>query len=641
MKLKNSSNKQSKSAQNTLISNVNDVTASPVLSSDVLASSNIAAQTAYSTTLTDSKQASKNSELFTQETFDIATPSVKKSASKSTKNSKSSNNVSKSSAKSKSSSDNSKSEQNSSSSNSEAVKTEAPKKKISLGSKKATLKIENTKKELESLPEAKKVDSDNTKMKILFAASEAAPFVKTGGLGDVVGSLPKAIAKKGDCDVRVVIPLYSAIDEKWRSQMKFIGHTNVNLAWRNLYCGVFSLDYEGVTYYFIDNEYYFKRIGIYGSFDDAERYAFFSKAVLDILYMLDYRPDIIHCNDWQTALTPVYLRLLYKNDYTMNKIKTVFTIHNLQYQGRFTGAILGDVFGLGSQYYERDVLEFYKDVNLMKGAIMLSDKVTTVSPTYANEVQYKYYAYGLEGVLSANSHKLVGILNKIDTEMYDPNSDNFIFSKYSAKNPEGKRENKSALLKLLGLNEASDDVPVIGIVSRLVEHKGLDLICSSIDELMKEDIRLIVVGTGEWRYEQMLKDAMHRYPGKMSVNIVFSTDLASKVYAGSDIILMPSKNEPCGLTQMIAMRYGAIPVVRETGGLRDTVRPYNEFTGEGNGFSFANYTSNDMLHVVRQAIGYFRNKPVWNKLVSRNLSDDYSWNTSADEYENLYKDLCK
>ena len=638
MKLRGSSNKKAKSVQNPLISNVNDVAAAPVLSADILAASNITAQTAYATTLADNSNSSKASGVFAAETFDIA--NTKTAASKSSRSAKSAKSASKSAA---SSENNVKSEKNSSVPNSgtDTKRIEAPKKKISLGSKKANLKIENTKKELESLPEAKKMDSNNTKIKILFAASEAAPFVKTGGLGDVVGSLPKALAKKGNCDVRVVIPLYSAIDEKWRSQMKFIGHTNVNLAWRNLYCGVFSLDYEGVTYYFIDNEYYFKRIGIYGSFDDAERYAFFSKAVLDILYMLDYRPDVIHCNDWQTALTPVYLRLLYKNDYTMNKIKTVFTIHNLQYQGRFTGAILGDVFGLGSQYYERDVLEFYKDVNLMKGAIMLSDKVTTVSPTYANEVQYKYYAYGLEGVLSANSHKLVGILNKIDTDMYDPNSDNFIFSKYSAKNPEGKKENKAALLKLLGLAEANDNVPVIGIVSRLVEHKGLDLICSSIDELMKEDVRLIVVGTGEWRYEQMLKDAMHRYPGKMSVNIVFSTDLASKVYAGADMILMPSKNEPCGLTQMIAMRYGAIPIVRETGGLRDTVRPYNEFTGEGNGFSFANYTSNDMLHVVRQAIGYFRNKSVWNTLVARNLSDDYSWNTSADEYENLYKTLCE
>lgn len=477
------------------------------------------------------------------------------------------------------------------------------------------------------------------KIKILFAASEAAPFVKTGGLADVVGSLPLALSKDKDCDARVIIPLYECIDAKWRQSMQYLGNINVNLAWRNLYCGLFCLERSGVTYYFIDNEYYFKRREIYGAFDDAERFAFFSKAVLEVMHMIGYAPDIIHCSDWQTALIPVYLRTLYKNDYFVNNIKTIFTIHNIQYQGRFDSRVLGDVMGLSPQCGIGDALEFYKDVNVMKGAICFADYVTTVSPSYAEDIQNYYYSYGLDGILSSNKGKLRGILNAIDTDVFNPSTDPHLFKNYSADSVSGKAENKAALLRLLGLREAGDQTPVIGLISRLVSHKGLDLLCAGLDELMREDIRLVVLGTGDWKYEQFLKDSIHRYQGKLSANIMFSTDLANKIYAGSDILLMPSQSEPCGLTQLISMRYGTIPLVRETGGLKDTIVPYNEYTGEGNGFSFSNYNMYDMLHVVRRAIGFYKDKNVWNKLVLRALNGDYSWKSSAAEYKNLYKML--
>ena len=475
------------------------------------------------------------------------------------------------------------------------------------------------------------------KIKVLFAASEAAPFVKTGGLADVVGSLPAALSKS--CDARVILPLYESIDGKWRSQMKYLGNITVGLAWRNLYCGLFSLERGGVTYYFIDNEYYFKRREIYGCFDDAERFAFFSKAVLDVLPMLGYTPDIIHCSDWQTALVPIYLRTLYKHHSDLSGIKTVFTIHNIQYQGRFGSCVLGDVFGLGADCGIGDALEFYKDVNLMKGAICFADYVTTVSPSYSGDIQNPYYAYGLNGILSSNSGKLCGIINALDTDVYNPDTDPHLFKNYSARDFSGKAENKTALLKLLGLREANEYTPVIAVVSRLVSSKGMDLLCGALDQLMQEDIRLVILGTGDWNYEQCFKDAVSRYNGKLSANIMFSTDMANKIYAGSDILLMPSKSEPCGLAQLIALRYGTIPLVRETGGLRDTITPYNEYTGEGNGFSFSNYNMYDMLHVIRRAIGFYKDKNVWNKLVARALSGDYSWKTSAVEYENLYKRL--
>ena len=475
-------------------------------------------------------------------------------------------------------------------------------------------------------------------MKILYVASEAAPWVKTGGLGDVAGSLPQALAALGH-DVRVVIPLYSAIDSGLREQMRYVKNFYVRLAWRNQYCGVFETKREGVTYYFLDNEYYFCRGQIYGEYDDAERFAFFSKAALDLLRQVDFRPDVLHCNDWQTALVSIYLRLQYVMDSFYEGMKLAFTIHNIQYQGRYGPEIMENVLGISRREYDNGFLEQDGDVNFMKGAIICSDAVTTVSPSYAQEIQSPYYAYGLEGVLRLCAGKLHGILNGIDTALYDPRTDPHLFAPYSAEDPAGKRVNKEELMRLCGL-QAGEKTPVIGMVSRLVAHKGLDLVECVLDELLAEDVRLVVVGTGEWRYEQMFRQAQARFPGKVSAHLVFSGDLANKIYAGSDLFLMPSHSEPCGLAQMIAMRYGTIPVVRETGGLRDTVRPYWAETGEGTGFTFANYNAHDMLYVIRQACGLFRNDPAaWRALMKRDMGLDFSWDGSARRYVDVYQSL--
>lgn len=473
-------------------------------------------------------------------------------------------------------------------------------------------------------------------MKIMYVASEVAPFIKTGGLGDVAGSLPKALAAKGH-DVAVFCPLHSAIDPDWRTQMSFVKNAYVQLAWRNQYCGVFRMDMDDVTYYFIDNEYYFSRTQVYGQYDDAERFAFFSKAVLEILPDLDWKPDVIHCNDWQTALVPIYYSLLFGTRPFYQGIKTVYTIHNIQYQGQYGREILEYVLGIDDAHYRSGFMVLDGDVNLMKAAILAADAVTTVSPTYAQEIQTEYYGYRLDPILRENSAKLHGVLNGIDMELFDPKSDTHLYKNYGPESLEDKVENKRELLKICGL-EGDDDTPVIGMVSRFVDHKGLDLVEAVLHDILGEDIRLIVLGKGEWRYEQMFIEAKRLYPAKISASIMFSGDLAEKIYAGADMFLMPSRTEPCGLAQMIAMRYGTIPIVRETGGLRDTVQAFVDYQGTGNGFTFASYNAHDMLHVIGEACGVYRhNKKAWKHLMEQGMTADFSWNASAEEYITIYE----
>ena len=462
-------------------------------------------------------------------------------------------------------------------------------------------------------------------MKIMYVTSECAPFIKTGGLGDVAGSLPQALAAKGH-DVRVFCPLYSAIDQSMREKFYYIKNAYVRLGWRNQYCGIFRYEADGVTYYFIDNEY-----------DDAERFAYYSKAVLEVLPDLEWKPDVINCNDWQTALVPVYYNLMFASRPFYENIKTVFTIHNIQYQGRYGREILEYVLGIDDAHFRSGFMAMDGDVNLMKAAIVASTAVTTVSPTYANEIQTEYYGYRLDSVLRMNSYKLHGILNGINMDAFNPETDSKIFKNYGPNNPQDKLVNKTELLKLCGL-EGDANTPVIGIVTRFVDQKGLDLVEAVLPDILADDVRLIVLGTGDYRYEQMFIEAKRRWPDKVSASIMFSGDLANRIYAGADMFLMPSKFEPCGLAQMIALRYGTIPIVRETGGLKDTVHAFVDYAGTGNGFTFASYNAHDMLHVIREACGVFRfNKPAWSKLIMQGMQSDFSWGSSADKYIEVYK----
>ena len=472
-------------------------------------------------------------------------------------------------------------------------------------------------------------------MNLLFAASEVAPFIKTGGLADVAGSLPPALAGSGH-DVRVILPLYEGIGQEWRNQMTFQKYFYVRLAWRSVYCGIFSLERDGVTYYFVDNEQYFKRGGLYGHYDDAERFAFFSRAVVEAPDQLGWHPDVIHCNDWQTALVPIYLLEERHQRPMLYNTKSVFTIHNIEYQGRYGQDLVDDLFGLDRTYLHEHMLAYHHDLNLMKGAIYAADYVTTVSPTYAEELKYPFYAHGLEGVISDNSHKLRGILNGIDTAAYNPASDHVIRASFTPDDLRGKAACKAALQQQLGLWE-SPDIPVVACVSRLVGHKGFELITSGFHRMMECNIQFVLLGTGEWGYEQFFRDMQNQYPGRVSANIMYSGSLSSAIYAGADLYLMPSISEPCGLSQMIAMRYGTIPVVRETGGLRDSVFPYNKFTGEGRGFTFAHINTDDMIHVLRQAVDlYTFEKKAWTAMMVRDMETDFSWSRSAESYLEVY-----
>lgn len=472
---------------------------------------------------------------------------------------------------------------------------------------------------------------------VLFVASEANPYLGSGGLADVIGSLPKTLAANGKYDVRVVMPLYGDISDKYRSQMRFLMNFNVPLAWRNQYCGVFSLKADGVTFYFIDNEYYFKRSGLYGFYDDGERFAYFSKAALEMMVHLDYYPEILHCHDWQTALSVVYLKTLYANRYGYDHIKALFTIHNIEYQGKYGYDCLGDLFGLPESV--KPALDYDGCLNLMKGAIQFSDRFSTVSRMYANEIKNPFFAHGLQYAICENEFKLTGILNGIDETVYNPETDEKLFRNYSADDTSGKAVCKKELQKMLGLPER-DDAPLISIISRLVPAKGLDLVKCVIEELLAENVQVVILGKGEGDYEDYFRILADRYSGKCRAIIAYNKDLASKIYSASDIFLMPSKQEPCGLSQMIACRYGAVPVVRATGGLFDSISPYNnDMRNGGNGFVFGNYNAHEMLYVIKDAVYTFGNKDEWRGIMKRAMTTDFSWKKSSGEYEKLYDNM--
>lgn len=470
-------------------------------------------------------------------------------------------------------------------------------------------------------------------MKVLFASSEAYPFAMSGGLADVAGALPKALRKRF-VGCRVVLPLYSSISDEMREKMTFVCSITVPVSWRRQYCGIFEAHIDGVIYYLIDNQYYFKREGLYGHFDDAERFAFFSRAVLEMIPYIDFTPDIIHCNDWQTALIPVYLDAFYKYDDLYKDIKTVFTIHNIQYQGKYGYELTNDVLGLPQD--KESLIDYDNCINFMKGAIQCSNKVTTVSPTYANEILHPYYSHGLDSILKQFTYKLTGIVNGIDYDVYNPETDPLIYKKYSVDTLQDKAVNKKKLQEELGL-VVRDNVPIIGIVTRLVKHKGIDLVKCVFEELLRADVQFAILGSGEWEFESFFSQMAEKYPDKVGLKLAFNPQLAHRIYAGADIFLMPSQSEPCGLAQMVALRYGTIPIVRETGGLNDTISDSGD--GIGNGFTFKSYNAHDMQNTVWRALEGYSDKQGWGMLRERAMKCDNSWKTSANAYIKLYKEM--
>lgn len=474
-------------------------------------------------------------------------------------------------------------------------------------------------------------------MKVLFAVSECVPFIKSGGLADVAGSLPKELKKLGT-DVRVILPKYGLIPEKFRSEMKKVKEYNVQLGWRSQYCGIETLEYDGVTFYFVDNEYYFKRDSLYGHYDDGERFAFFNRAVLEFIAEIEFYPDVIHCHDWHTGMIPFLLRTEYYKRPGYGLIRSVFTIHNLQFQGVFPPVVLGDLLQVDSQYFNEEQLEFFGNTNFMKAALIAADHITTVSPTYKDEIQTDFYGEKLDGILRKRHEDLSGILNGIDHDLYDPEKYAGLAANFGVSTLERRVENKLQVQREFGLPE-NEDIPVVAMITRLTKQKGLDLVRGVFHEIMATGLQLVVLGTGDPEFEQFFRDMSAQYPEQCGVYIGFDENLAHQVYAGSDLFLMPSKFEPCGLSQMIAMRYGSIPVVRETGGLNDTVQPYNEFNGEGNGFSFANFNAHDMLFTIQRALSFYHKRENWLKLAKNAMETDYSWAQSAKQYNELYTDL--
>ena len=471
--------------------------------------------------------------------------------------------------------------------------------------------------------------------KILFVGAEAMPFAATGGLGDVLGSLPAALSKEG-ADVRVILPLYAQVKEEWRAKMKTEAIFTVRLAWRELYCGIKSLKKDGVTYYFVDNEYYFKRDTLYGSFDDGERFAYFSMAVMEAISKLDFYPDVLHAHDWQAALSVVYLKCLYQSKAGYGDIRSVFTIHNIEYQGQYNFGILGDVFALDVAQYE--LMDFGGCINLMKAAIVAADTVSTVSPRYAQEICTPAFGKGLDGVLRENRYKLCGILNGIDYRYYNPAKDPAIPVNYSWRSREKKPENKLALQAALGL-PARRDVPLLAVITRLVAHKGLDIMTEILSKLVGEsDVQLAVLGCGDESFEHYFTELARCFPDKVRVLLKYDRDLAKQIYAACDIFLMPSKSEPCGLAQMIASRYGAIPVVRETGGLYDSIKGYWEEGKRihGNGFTFAGYSGAELYERTHAAIALWRNEEKRDRLMSKIMRTDFSWAAAARDYLAMY-----
>ena len=472
-------------------------------------------------------------------------------------------------------------------------------------------------------------------MKVLFAVSECVPFVKSGGLADVAGALPKELNRLGN-DVRVILPKYSLIAEKFRDKMVKVDEITVSVGWRQQYCGIETLKYEGITYYFLDHEYYFYRDSLYGHYDDGERFSFFCRGVLDALKAIDFQPDIIHSHDWHAGMINFLLKEEYVQDDYYNQIKTVFTIHNLQFQGIFPYDILHDLLNIDVENFWK--VEFHGHVNFMKAAIVASDSITTVSPTYKDEIQTAYYGERLDGLLRSRKSSLVGIVNGIDDTLYNPATDKEIEEPYTVKTLSKKAKNKAALQSAFGL-PVEEDIPLISMVTRLTKQKGFDLVKRVLDEALSKDIQMIVLGTGEKEFEDYFKHMEWLYPNKFKAYIGFDETLAHRIYAGSDMFLMPSKFEPCGLGQLIALRYGTIPIVRETGGLNDTVSSYREDTGVGNGFSFQNFNAHDMLHTIYRAIEFYQQKDVWQGLVENAMQQDYSWAQSALKYNQLYAGL--
>lgn len=470
-------------------------------------------------------------------------------------------------------------------------------------------------------------------MKVLYATSEAYPFAMSGGLADVAGALPKALRKRL-VGCRVILPLYNDISEEMRAKMTFITSITVPVSWRRQYCGVFEAHENGVIYYFIDNQYYFGRGGLYGHYDDAERFAFFSRAVLEVLPVINFKPDIIHCNDWQTAMVPVYLNVFYRDNDFFRDIKTVFTIHNIQYQGKYGHELIGDVLGLPDS--AANIVDYSDCVNLMKGAFVTADRLTTVSPTYSYEILNPYFSHGLDGILNTMQYKLSGIINGIDTDVYNPETDPLIYKNFTVGDRAGKVFNKAELQKEVGL-PIKPETPVIGIVSRLVKHKGFDLVTRVFEEILGSDVQFVILGSGDWEFETFFHDMAAKYPDKVSCVLGFIPALAHKIYAGADIFLMPSQSEPCGLAQMVALRYGTIPIVRETGGLNDTIKDSGD--GEGNGFTFKLFNAHDMLDAVRRALMGYADKDGWAVLSERAMNCDNSWGKSANQYIRLYKSI--
>lgn len=473
-------------------------------------------------------------------------------------------------------------------------------------------------------------------MNVLFATSECAPFVKTGGLGDVVGSLPQALREK-NVDARVVLPLYNCIPGNFKEQMKYIDHIYIDMGWRKQYCGVFELNYNNCIYYFIDNKFYFNGDKPYDYIHlDCEKFIFFSKAVLSILPTIGFRPDVINCNDWQTGPIPVFLDTFQDNPF-FRGIKTVITIHNLKFQGRWDLKGIKDAMGISDYYFTPDKMEYYKDANLLKGGMVYADKISTVSDTYAVEITTPHYGEGLDALLRARRGDLVGIVNGISYDDWNPSKDGYITKKYNARTfKAGKAANKAELQREMGLPQDPDKM-LIGIVSRLTDQKGFDLIAYKLEELCNGGCQIVVLGTGEEQYENLFRHYSWKYSDRFAARITYSNELSHKIYAGCDAFLMPSAFEPCGLSQIISMHYGTLPIVRETGGLRDTVIPYNKYTGDGTGFSFANYNADEMLQCVWNAMDvYYNDKEAWSNIVKQAMAADYSWNVSADKYIDMY-----
>ena len=506
-----------------------------------------------------------------------------------------------------------------------------PRKKATAADAAATVTAKATKTSSETKPKATRSRKKDPEVRVLFASSEVAPFAASGGLADVAGSLPVYL-NRSNCDVRVILPLYGSVSKAWRDKMRFVTYCYVSLSWRSAYCGIFELKDRGVTYYFIDNEQYFMRDSLYGEYDDGERFAFFSKAVIEALCRIDFEPDIIHCNDWQTAMIPVYLR-----DYRwvgkLAAVKTLFTIHNIQFQGQYDPYILGDIFGLPES--DLPLMTWDGCLNLMKAAIELSDKVNTVSPTYAGEILDPWYSFGLDPLLKGLQFKLCGILNGIDFDTWNPETDPAIAANYSADDQEGKLACKKDVLSEFGLDD--DGRPLAVMIARLTEQKGVDLLAPIMDEVIKNGIQVAILGTGDSKYEQIFSEMSARYPGSCSARIAYNTALSKRMYAGADIFLMPSKTEPCGLAQMQAMRYGTVPIVRKTGGLSDSVRDCGD--GQGWGFTFQNYEPWDLYGAMIRAKDLYYDWDAWKEVRTRAMRCDTSWSRSAESYKYLYLDM--